>query len=299
MVASQQIFWRTCAVVLSLFFSLAQICDVANAAQEPPPSDPQALVAEIENLGWQQKPGVYNLSRSKSALILPEGMEIVQDADARRYMFITNGTEFPEAEAVVFSPVFGTTMLEFAKIGYVTDDDWGELDPKVILESLNESVEDSNEERVRNGYGALHVKGWVTAPRYDAERRIAFWAIELQMDTGETIINSSALKLGRYGFMGITLIVEPERFAGSSANLETMLATHAFNQGHSYAEYQEGDQVAALSLAALVASAAGAKVGKGGLLALLAVLFVFLKKSWVVIAVAVGAVLAWLRRQNE
>ena len=221
------------------------------------------------------------------------------DADARRYIFLIQGTEFPAAEAAVFSPDFGVTIFSFSDIGYVTDDDWDEVDPEELLKGIGEATEDSNEDRVKNGYDAVHVKGWATEPQYDVGRKIAFWAIELQTDKGQTNINSIALKLGRYGVMEILLIVPPEIFAGSSANLETMLATHTYDDGHGYAEYQDGDKVAALSLAALVAAAAGAKLGKGGLLALLAVLVVFLKKGWVVIAVVIGGVWTWQRHRKK
>ena len=260
---------------------------------------PQALAAEIEKLGWRQSPGVYQLSRSKSTLALPEGMEIIQDADARRFLFLTNGTEFPETEAVVFSPAFGITTFAFADIGFVRDGDWSELDPDGLLERISEGVEESNEERVRNGYPALHVKGWATEPWYDAERRIAFWALELQTDAGLTVVNSTALKMGRYGFMQITLIVPPESVAGSSETLETILATHAYDDGQRYVDFQDGDKVATLGLAALVAAVAAAKLGKGGLAALLAVLFVFLKKGWVVIVAVLAGASAWLKRRKK
>ncbi len=269
---------------------------VAMADQIP---DPQALETEVENLGWQQSPGIYKLSRSKSTLTLPEGMEIVQDADARRFLFLANGAEFPETEAVVFSPVFGITTFAFSDIGYVTDDDWSEVDPDGLLKGISEGTEESNEARVRNGYPAIHVKGWATEPWYDAERRIAFWALELQTDVGQTIINSIALKLGRYGFMEITLIVLPENVSGSSETLESILATHAYNDGQRYADFQDGDKVATLGLAALVAAVAAAKLGKGGLAALLAVLVVFLKKGWVVIAAILGGSWAWLQRRKK
>lgn len=282
------------AILLGLLMTV--FAAAANADQGPYPETREALQAEYAKLQWIEEPGSYDLPKSSSTVSFAAGRSMLVGADAERMLFLMNGREFPRTEAVLYddeSDVFVT--YEFVDDGYVKDEDWTDVDPAAFLESISESTEAGNEDRAKYGIAAMHVRGWLNEPTYNAGSNTVTWAIEI--DDGDSVtVNATALKLSRYGYEEFTWVGSAERYQQLGSLLDTALADHAFNEGHRYADFADGDKVAAYGLAALVATVAGAKLGKGIIATILAFAVVFLKKGWIVIVVALGGVWAVIKR---
>ena len=113
----------------------------AQAEQKVFPKTEEALEQAFVNLNWEVEPKKYSLGDTHGEYRLPEGLFILREEDARQFLFLNNGTEFPDTDAIVFDPV-STNQLIFAYFdeGYVNDDDWADLDAGVLLEGITESV---------------------------------------------------------------------------------------------------------------------------------------------------------------
>ena len=279
---------RSRPLILSALLFLAFAVDAA-ADQGPYPAE-DALEAEYAKLKWVEQPGSYDLPRSGSSVSFAQGHSMLIGADAERILFLMNAREFPNSEAVLYDDQSGVFVtFDFFDDGYVKDEDWTDVDPAAFLESIREGTEAGNEERAKYGIAPMHVRGWLREPTYDADRGIVSWAIEF--DDGEDVtVNATALKLSRYGYEELTWVGSGEQYGQLGGLLDTALADHAFKEGHRYADYQDGDKIAAYGLAALVAAVAGAKLGKGIIAAIIAFGLVFLKKGWIIIVLALGGI---------
>lgn len=285
---------KTWSIVTAAAAFLAAV-SVSHAEQMSYPDTEEAVEAEILNMPWEFESGSYVLAKSNSSLQMPEGLWLLRGEAAERFMFLSQGTEFPEMEAVVvdFETLAGV-YFDYFDEGYVTLDDWEELDPDELLEEIIDATEEANIEAREYGFADLHVKGWLVEPTLDRPNNSAYWALEA-VQSGEVVVNAISLKLGRKGYEILTWVGSASQYFGSDDLMETMLDGYTYDPGYRYADYSIGDNLAGIGIAALVAVTAGAtsKAGKG----IFAVILAFLTKFiWIPIIVAATAVWAGARR---
>lgn len=275
--------------------ALLFLAAAAGAAEQGPyPETEEALDAEYAKLQWVEEPGRYDLERSHGALSVPAGQSLILGHDAERLLFLMNGTEFPLTEAVLYEDATNVfVVFEYFDDGFVKDEDWSDVDADALLKSIREGSELQNEERAKYGISPMTVRGWREPPKYDPANNTVRWAIEFDED-GSVTVNAVALKLGRNGYEQLTWVGSGGQYDQMGGMLVTALDGHAFDEGHRYADFQDGDKVAAYGLGALVATVAGAKLGKG----ILAALLLFLKKGWVLVVAAIGGIGALIRKRR-
>lgn len=185
--------------------------------------------------------------------------------------------------------------IAWIKEGYVRDGDAKEWKADALLESLREGTERDNEDRVKQGYAALDVVGWVEQPRYDSATNRLVWSLSLKergtsASTPQTI-NYNTYALGREGYFSLDLITGSNSIATDKLVAEKLLASLSYASGHTYADFDEStDKVAAYGIGALVGIAAAKKLG------LLAVIGLFLAKTWKLALLAIFGVGAFVRR---
>ena len=290
------------------FFSLMTIAAfVALAtpalAGKPYPTTQEELEAELEAMPWEGGAGRYELPLSNAALDLPDGYVVLRGDAARRYDYLSQGVEDPSVEGLIYLQD-GTTILYFTYdgSGYVTVDDWAELDSDSLLEDMKQGTIAGNAERVENGIEPFFVVDWIDRPTLDRDSNAVYWAVEMTGPNGgadERFVNATALKLGRHGYESIIWVGSIEEY-NRSTELQTVARDYlGFQPGFRFADFTEGDAVAAFGIASLVAVAAGgnsnaAKAGIAGFFA--AVLLFFKKFIFVPIMIALAAVGAVFKR---
>ena len=267
----------------------------AHAEQKEYPRTQEALERAFQNLSWEEKPKIYSIGVSHVDYKLPEGFLILREDDARQWMFLNNGTEFPDTDAIVVDPVSKHQLIfSFFENGYVKDNDWDDLDADLLLEGITENTEESNVQRIKNGVGEIKILGWIQKPTYDKSSRTAYWAIEAK-DQTDIIANAIAIKLGRKGFSKLVWVGDADQFKTSNNSLENALNNHKFEEGFRYADFSTGDKIAAVGLASLVAVSAGSKSGKGVVVGILATLLILAKKLWFLIFLPFVFVWKWIK----
>jgi uncharacterized membrane-anchored protein len=165
-----------------------------------------------------------------------------------------------ETEATWFA------VFEFDESGYVKDDEKGSLDGDAILAQLKEGNEHGNEERKKRGWSAIYLDGWQLAPHYDEKTKNLTWATRLHSEENSKVLNHSVRLLGRGGVMSVDLVVSPEYYEQALPVFDAVIGDFEYKTGHTYAEWRQGDKIAAYGLTALVAGGAGAVLAKTGLL---------------------------------
>lgn len=288
-----------CIARLAAVAGLMLLTSIAVADQGPYPKTDEELQAAYDALNWLNEPKVYSLDASHAQISLPQGKLLLLGADAERYSWLVSGTEFPGTEAVMsYESGEADVYYEWRDEGYVSDSDWSEVDADALLTQYKEATEQSNEERVANGFQPMQVVGWLQPPTYDPATRTVSYALELK-DDDSNWANVVALRLGRAGYAELTWVGSIDAMqsnGGQPALLRTALDNHDFQDGHRYADYKEGDKVAEYGIAGLVATALGLKFGKGIIAAIIA--FLVAGKKLIIPAVLIGggAIFAFVRK---
>jgi uncharacterized membrane-anchored protein len=245
---------------------------------------------EIAKLNWERG-GVHKLAASRSTLSIPSDHAIAIGPEADRFEALIGNRNLKGVEAVTLNQASEQVIFQTIDEGYVSIDDWRDIDAKAMLDSISENTEKANEERAHDGFPPMHIVGWIQQPALDPTTNTVYWAIAVT-EGNSSVVNSRALRLGRHGFELLTWIGDGKAYQPIGGDLDVMLRSFSFDSGARYTDFTPGDKVAAYTIAGLVATLAGAKLIKvaaaGGLLLLL-------KKFGVVIVAAIVGLLAKFR----
>jgi uncharacterized membrane-anchored protein len=186
----------------------------------------------------------------------------------------------PSGEWVVF--------FQFSDVGYVKDDDKDKLTAKAdeLLDSYKKGTAEDIKRRKAAGEPTINIIGWLQEPKYDTATHNLTWAIRAT-SAGEEFLNYNTRLLGRKGVMEVILVCDSAQLQKILPEFNQLLTKHQFSAGESYAEYKQGDKIAAYGLAALVAGGAAVGAVKLGLFA---GLLAFLKKGWKLVILGVAAI---------
>lgn len=279
-------------VALSLAFAAAR-----PAAAQMTEERRQELFDAIE---WLEGPGKGELG-DVADLRVPGDCRFTREAGAAAFMEATenppSGTELGVLVCTSQSPGNPAqtsrwfVVFEYDASGYVKDDEKEELNAGEILETLRDGQTEGNKERRRLGFDELTLDGWIRPPYYDERTNNLTWALRV-LSNSDSSVNHSVRLLGRGGVLKADLVSSPGTFEMALPLFEQVVDATSFVPGQKYAEWREGDKVAAYGLTALVAGGAGAAAMKLGLFGKLWKIIVAGAKA---IVVGVVAFFAWLR----
>jgi uncharacterized membrane-anchored protein len=216
--------------VLSVSVWLSALSEVNG--EQPYPPTAEALEQEILELPWEFEPGTYQLPASGGTLQLSEGLGLLRGAAARRYLYLTQGTEFSDTEMYLLDPIQETqAILAYVASGYVTLDDWSAVNSDELLRAIKNNTEQANLERQPNGISPLHISGWLQEPHLDRDESAVYWAILAYEGSGQSrseVVNATALKLGRGGFERMTWVGSLDQYHGEEMSLNQVVDPHQY-----------------------------------------------------------------------
>ena len=207
--------------------------------------------------------GTHKLPLSGSTLALPLGYAITFGADATRaYKLLGNPIEFSRLEAMVIGGRDADQLITFESFqtGYVTLDDWNQVDPAALLAEINRNTGRENQEH-EQGLPELQPQSWLQPPRLDRYTATVRWTIAAGETTG-TSVTSVAVRLSRDGFEKLTWITSQDKYLATGSHLDELLRAHSFSPGTAYVDHVSTDKSAEYGIAALVATALGVKIIK-------------------------------------
>jgi uncharacterized membrane-anchored protein len=242
------------------------------------------------------KTGTVSLGSDIATVALPDGYYFLDPASSE--VVLTElwgnppgasmlGMVFPR-EASPLHDTWGVT-IEFDPMGYVSDEDAGQIDYDDLLATMQSDTLAANPERRKAGYPAVTLAGWAEPPHYIASERALYWAKDLVFEgEAEHTLNYNIRKLGRKGVLVVTFVAGMGQLGAVSRAAPDILQMVSFTEGNRYADFIPGtDTVAAVGLGGLIAGKVLAKAG------LLVAILAFLKKGGVLIVLPV----LWLIRK--
>lgn len=298
--------------IISLIIALAMFLGACFAQDEPALDSlelPAELVAMIDSMHaldstFNYMTGEITLDGGIATVNVPEGFTYLNGEESERVLTeiwgnppggSTLGMLFPEGS----TPAFSTWAIDiyFEEMGYVEDDDAGEIDYTELLEQLQEETREASDARAAQGYERVALIGWAAEPYYDAVNKKLHWAKELKFGEDEDhSLNYNIRILGRKGVLVLNAIGDMGDLEDINSQLENVLNSVNFEEGNRYADFDPSiDEIAAVGIGGLIA---GKVLAKAGFLAILAK---FGKFIFVGLAVAGGAVWRFItgRKKEE
>ncbi|WP_043003118.1 DUF2167 domain-containing protein [Comamonas testosteroni] len=245
----------------------------------------QELPAEIKALHWQES-GKGEIA-DKASVKIPSGYAFLGQADTSKLLQAFGNP--PSSDHFLIAPksLDWFAVFSYDDTGYVKDDE--KIDADDLLKSMQSGDKAGNEQRKKLGLEALYTDGWQVPPHYDTATKRLEWGLRLRGETGEKNVNYTSRILGRSGVMTATLVSDTATLAQNTEEFKKVLAGFDYNSGQTYAEFKNGDKVAAIGLGALVLGGAAAVATKKGLWGAIAG---FLAAGWKIVAAAAVALFA-------
>jgi uncharacterized membrane-anchored protein len=203
------------------------------------------------------------------------------------------GMIFPEKSGP-FTDSSYAFVVTYEEIGYVKDEDAGKIDYDQLLKNIQEDEKKENEQRVKDGYPAIHMVGWAQKPYYDNQQKILHWAKELKFGDkdGDNMLNYEVRVLGRKGMISINAVARMYSLPLVNQDIPKVLSVASFTEGNSYFDFDsKTDKIAVWTIGGLVA---GHLLAKAGVLALIAK---FLAPLWKFIVLFFAAIGAWFKKR--
>lgn len=248
--------------------------------------------------------GIIDLENGVGKIKVPDGYKYLDAAQSTKVLVdlwgnppgegATLGMIIPESQGVMADSGY-VFNIQYDEIGYVKDDDAGDINYDELLEQMQTEEVEDNKDRVKEGYEPVHMVGWAAHPFYDKDRKILHWAKELKFGSSDVnTLNYNVRVLGRKGVLILNAITSMPNLPLVQNDLNKVLNIVEFNDGHRYKDFDPSvDKIAAWTIGGLVA---GKILAKAGILAVIL-------KFWKIIALAVagagGALWKKLRGKNE
>jgi uncharacterized membrane-anchored protein len=275
-------------LVVALSFVLVSGLAVAGPPPGGAPPEPE------ETFHWKQGPQKIELGHDIE-LALPGTRVFLGMPEADRFLKKLGSFNNAGTLGIVLDPQGDwIVVIDYEEEGHVKDEE--KIDPPELLKAIREGTEESNKERVQNGFPELHVGAWSEVPHYDQAVHHLVWALPATSTRG-TSINYNTRVLGRRGVVSLNLVTSDTNFAADRPRAAELLAATTFKKGARYEDFdKKTDKVAEYGLMGLILGGAGLgamKLVKVGLLAkfwkLIVVAFLAAKKLIIALVVLIGA----------
>lgn len=243
-------------------------------AQEDQLTDEQQQVMQrFASIQWTKGPATAGIG-TMGEIQIPEGYQFASASDAQTLLELYGNPRNPSILGAIVPLAEDsdwTLIFKFDDVGYVKDADKESIDAEEILSSFQAGLPDMNAARLAAGGDECNGISWMEKPFYDPQTNNLTWALRLGFAEGDSV-NYDIRILGRRGVMEATLLDSPETYAKSIPDVKQVLTGFSFTSGEKYAEWKQGDKIAAYGLTGLVAGGGLAMAAKTGLLGKLGLL---------------------------
>lgn len=203
------------------------------------------------NLPWQ-----YGTKTPKTVQLcdvlnftLPRGFAILHFQGTQQLNRLTENPQTNECATIAASDMTWFAMLDYDRIGYVSDN--GKVDADKLMESIKEGLAVGNRARARSGWAPLEMVGWIQKPKYDVNVNQLVWSTRLVSD-GHESVNYETRLLGREGVIEVILVYAPEDEQRAIKEFTQLLKGLSFVSGKRYRDFKPGDKRAKETLADLI-----------------------------------------------
>ena len=207
-------------------------------------------VMPAQEIKWISGPKQASLG-TLADIEVPQGYRLTGEAGAR-ILLERMKNPVPDGLIGILAPDSGKwwVVLTFTDVGYVKNADKERIDPAAVLKAVQKRSETQNSERTEQGMASIVSVDWERPPVYDADRHSLEWAFRAETQSSK-VVNDTVLLLGRRGVLEI-ITVQPYEASSDSIPLQQLIKNITFKEGQGYADYENGDKNADVSLSQLI-----------------------------------------------
>jgi uncharacterized membrane-anchored protein len=257
-----------------IVFSIVMSLSMTFLFAKGPTDSLQVLLKTIDSIesSYTFKTGKIELGGNLAAINIPQGFKYLDGPQSEKVIYDLWGNPrdndkvlgmiFPEKGGVMNTDSWAF-IITYEEMGYVKDKDADDINYDDMMKELKSDAEKANPERIKQGYGAMHMIGWAEKPYYDKNKKVLYWAKEIQFgDDSTNTLNYDVRVLGRKGVLSLNAVSSIDQLKEVDKYKGEILSMVEFNAGSKYSDYDSGvDKVAAWTIGGLVAGKVLAKVG--------------------------------------
>lgn len=257
-------------IVLSIVMAMSMTFVFA----KDPADSLELLLKKLDSVesSFSYKKGKIDLGNNLASINVPEGFKYLDGVQSEKVIYDLwrnpKGTDkilgmiFPDS-ASVFSGDSWAFVITYDDMGYVKDKDADDINYDDMMKEMKADAEKANPERTRQGYSAMHMIGWAEKPYYDKDKKVLYWAKEIQFGTDSlNTLNYDVRVLGRKGVLSLNAVASIDQLKEVDKYKGQILSMVEFKSGSRYSDYDSGvDKVAAWTIGGLVAGKILTKVG--------------------------------------
>lgn len=184
--------------------------------------------------------------------------------------------------------------------GYVSFEDWERKDRDKEIAAIWKTLVEGTKAQGQQLGVEIKMVDWLVYPTLKEENHYLYYATRLTWD-GAPQINIKASKFDRRGYVSMMLLPLDANATAADIEemIETVLASYEPTATNAYADFSQGDKVAAAGVLGVLATLVGVKYGKAAAIGLGALFLAFAKKLWILILVPLIALKNRLFKKKE
>ena len=245
---------------------------------------------KIITLDWkfseQENGEVVQINNTNASVILVKDEAIIQGwKNVNQYTWWSFGQPAEDDDIAIIRSLGDYSYsfyLAYNDDGYVSLDDWKELDPKSLINQLRETAKKNAEYYKSQNLEYVKSIDWIFQPSLNEKFKTVSYSYKVVWSDNKITMEAKNLTLGKKGYISSVYVIpysENLNLEKEASYAKQFANTVKFNEGYRHADYKSGDKVAAMGIGGLVAGSLGVKaLAKAGVLAK------FLKFGWILLA---------------
>jgi len=228
----------------------------------------QEIIDNINNLDWLNSydDPIINDSDANAYIDLrnfPYVSYLLDKDQVQQFYYWANGTEHTNIKYSLYIYLsedkdnYDSILLyvdKYRNDGYIDGSDWVSLDPAEVLEDQWEIEQKENLIKIENGYDPILSIDWYIKPTFNSEKGYIYQTMISNYEDHVTY-NTWIYLLGRDGYQFISLAFDESNIRYVNEDfLNLILDSYVFEDGKSYADFQEGDEVSSTTATDLITS---------------------------------------------
>ena len=181
--------------------------------------------------------------------------------EVQQFSYWVNGTESPKTKYMILIypsndqdnyDRISIYVNKYDKVGYIDGSDWVSLDPAEVLEDQWKREQKENKKKIENGYDPILSLEWYIKPTFNNKKGYVYQTLKLFYEDHVTY-NTWIYLLGRDGYQFLNLAFDESKVKYVDEDfINLILDSYNFEEGKSYADFQEGDEVSSTTASDLV-----------------------------------------------
>ena len=159
--------------------------------------------------------------------------------DVNQYSYWTWG--YPDYSLMLIRSGADTIYVEHEGGGYVSIDDWKNVDANAMIKELNDNAKKIAQDRKAKNISYATNLSWVHKPQLDRQKNMVYYAYKVEWSDDNLSLESLSLVLGKRGYTTVTFVTNYDKnisLAAVSKRNKDKASTFIYDEGKMYSDFK-------------------------------------------------------------